>query len=83
MRLKIGQKFDLPIYSFTELGKEILTIIDDLDVDIDYLKEFSRSFTAGKTDREAVGGEFLWDGNVINFKKNDKYFEIPEKKTLE
>lgn len=81
--LKIGQKFDLPIYSFTELGKEILTIIDDLDVDIDYLKEFSRSFTAGKTDREAVGGEFLWDGNVINFKKNDKYFEIPEKKTLE
>ena len=74
--IKAEGSFNLPIYSFTKLGKEILTIVDDTNVNIDYLKEFSKSITEGKSDREVIAGEFFSDGEVIHFKKNDKYFEI-------
>ena len=73
------KEYDLPIYSFTELGKEILSIIDNVDVNLDYLKNFSKSITEGKKDIEIVGGEFFMEGETLHFCKNEKYFEVPEK----
>ena len=72
-------EYDLPIYSFTELGKEILTIIDDTEANYDYLKNFATDITKKNKDIEVVGGEFVRMGTSVSFLKNDKYFEIPIK----
>lgn len=71
-------EYDLPIYSFTELGKEILTIIDDTEANYDYLKNFATEITKMK-EIEVVGGEFIRNGTSVSFLRNDKYFEIPIK----
>lgn len=75
-------KYDLPIYSFTELGKEILTIIDDTEANYDYLKNFATEITKMK-EVEVVGGEFIRMGASVSFLRNDKYFEIPIKLNAE
>lgn len=67
------KEYDLPIYSFTELGKEILSIIDDQSINVDYLKEFSATIAQRKGGVSFVGGH-LSKGILI---KNGEYFEIP------
>lgn len=67
------KEYDLPIYSFTELGKEILSIIDDQSINVDYLKEFSTTIAKSKGGISFVGGH-LSKGILI---KNGEYFEIP------
>lgn len=75
-------EYDLPIYSFTELGKEILTIIDDTEANYDYLKNFATEITKMK-EIEVVVGEFIRNGTSVSFLRNDKYFEIPIKLNAE
>jgi hypothetical protein len=77
--IKIKRKeYNLPIYSFTELGKEILTIIDDVDVNRKYLNDFSKSITEKKDFLEVTGGDLIGGKGRYHFVKNDNYFEIPE-----
>lgn len=75
-------EYDLPIYSFTELGKEILTIIDDTEANYDYLKNFATEIAKMK-EIEVVGGEFIRNETSVSFLRNDKYFEIPIKLNAE
>lgn len=75
-------EYNLPIYSFTELGKEILTIIDDTEANYDYLKNFAAEITK-KKEIEVVGGDFFRNGTLASFLRNDKYFEIPIKLNAE
>ena len=72
------KEYDFPIYSFTELGKEILTIIDDVDVKRKYLKDFSKSITERNDFLEVICGDLVEVGDHYQFAKNDNYFEIPE-----
>lgn len=72
-------EYNLPIYSFTELGKEILTIIDDTEANLDYLKNFATEITKNKNDIEVVCGDFIRSETTVSLLKNDKYFEIPTK----
>ena len=77
--VKIKRKeYDLPIYSFTELGKEVLTIIDDVNINRKYLNEFSKSITEKKDYIEVTGGDFVEIDDRYHFVKNENYFEIPE-----
>lgn len=71
------KEYNFPIYSFTELGKEILTIIDDVDVNRKYLKDFSKSITEKKDFLEVTCGDLVEVGDHYQFAKNDNYFEIP------
>lgn len=82
--LKVEKReYDLPIYAFTELGKEVLSIVDDAEADIDYLKDFSMSITKGKSDLVANCGNFLAiDDGVVMLKEGMK-FEIPKQETKE
>lgn len=73
------REYDLPIYSFTELGKEIMTIIDDVDINRKYLKDFCKSITDKKDFLEVTCGDLVEIGDEYQFAKNDNYFEIPEK----
>lgn len=77
--LKIKRKeYNLPIYSFTELGKEVLTIIDDVNINRKYLNEFSKSITEKKDYIEVTGGDLEGIDGKYHFVKNENYFEIPE-----
>lgn len=77
--VKIKRKeYALPIYSFTELGKEILTIIDDTDINRKYLVDFSKSITENKDFLEVNGGDMVGIDDSYHFVKNENYFEIPE-----
>ena len=77
--VKIKRKeYNLPIYSFTELGKEILTIIDDVDINRKYLKDFCKSIIDNKDLLEITCGDLVEVGDHYQFSKNDNYFEIPE-----
>ncbi len=77
--IKIKRKeYNLPIYSFTELGKEILTIIDDVDINRQYLNDFCKSITEKKDFIEVTGGDLEGVDDRYHFVKNDNYFEIPE-----
>lgn len=76
--VKIKRKeYDFPIYSFTELGKEILTIIDDVDVNRKYLNDFCKSITEKKDFLEVTCGDLVEVGDHYQFAKNENYFEIP------
>ncbi len=77
--VKIKRKeYNLPIYSFTELGNEVLTIIDDVNINREYLNEFSKSITEKKDYIEVTGGDFVEIDDTYHFVKNEYYFEIPE-----
>lgn len=82
--LKVEKReYDLPIYAFTELGKEVLTIVDNSEADFDYLEGFSMSITKGRTDLVANCGNFLAiDDGVVMLKEGMK-FEIPKQETKE
>lgn len=73
-------EYDLPIYSFTELGKEVLSIIDDVEVNIDYLKEFVSKITERDKSLHVICGDLKEREDSYYFVENDRYFEIPEKK---
>lgn len=73
-----SKEYDLPIYSFTQLGKEMLTIIDSQEADIDYLREFAR-ITVGKKNRlEISGGHMEVIGDTLNIIKDEYGFTYPE-----
>ena len=74
-----AKEYNLPIFSFSELGKEILSIIDDVEVNIDYLKNYTKSITNNRADIFVVGGQYELDGELIHFQNNTMYFEIPQK----
>lgn len=73
-----SKEYDLPIYSFTQLGKEMLTIIDDQEADIDYLREFARITTGKRNKLEISGGHMEVIGDTLNIKKDEYGFTYPE-----
>lgn len=80
--LKIEKReYSLPIYAFTQLGKEVLTIIDDAEADIDYLKKFSMSITKGRVDLVVDCGTFLEINGRALMLKDGLKFEIPKQET--
>ncbi len=77
--LTISKKeYDLPIYSFTELGKEILSIIDDMNVNMDYLRKFSESIIEKKKELNISCGHLLCDEDSYRFLIDDIFFQLPE-----
>lgn len=77
--LKISKKkYDLPIYSFTELGKEILSIIDDMNVNMYYLRKFSESIIEKKKELNISCGHFQFDGYSYHILLDDIFFQLPE-----
>lgn len=77
--LEIDRKgYDLPVYAFTELGKEILSVIDDQAVDFGYLKEFSRSITNGKKDISIIGGRLILKDSDYAIVHDNIFFRYPE-----
>lgn len=82
--LKIERgEYALPIYAVTQLGKEVLSIVDDAEADIDYLKDFSMSITRGKSDLVANCGYFLTINDGALLLKGGLKFEIPKQETKE
>lgn len=77
--LSIKKKdFDLPIYSFTGLGMELLSIVDDQDVDVNYLRDFARNICNKHKDIEISGGHYVVEGDTISIKKDESGFAFPE-----
>lgn len=82
--LKIERgEYALPIYAVTQLGKEVLSIVDDAEADIDYLKDFSMSITKGKSDLVANCGYFITINDGALLLKEGRKFEIPKQETKE
>ena len=82
--LKIERgEYALPIYAVTQLGKEVLSIVDDAEADIDYLKDFSMSITKGKSDLVANCGYFITIDDGALLLKDGLKFEIPKQETKE
>lgn len=73
------REYDLPIYSFTELGKEILSIIDDMNVNMDYLKKFSKNIIGKQKGIKVSCGHIIHDKEGCRFIIDDRYFHFPEK----
>lgn len=73
-----GNNYNLPVYAFTELGKEVLSIIDDTDVNIGYLKAFSKNETERNKNLSVIGGNIQYKGGKTIFVRDACYFEIPE-----
>ena len=79
--LQIDKKdYDLPIYSFSELGIEMLSIIDDVEVNCEYLKEFANRITESDKSLHVTCGNLEENGDSYYFVKNERYFELPENK---
>ena len=82
--IKIQRKaYDLPVYSITELGKEILTIIDDVDINREYLKDYSKAVTENKVFLSIICGDVVEGVDSFRFTKDENYFEIPESGNIE
>lgn len=79
--LEIDKKeYDLPIYSFSELGKEVLSIIDDVEVNREYLKEFTTKITERDKSLHVSCGDLGENEGSYYFIQNANYFEMPENK---
>lgn len=72
------KEYDLPVYAFTELGKEILSVIDDQEVDFEYLKEFSRSITNGRKGISIIGGRLITKNGKHAIVQDNMFFRYPE-----
>ncbi len=72
------KEYDLPVYAFTELGKEILSVIDDQEVDLEYLKEFSRSITNGRKDISIIGGRLIMKDGAYAIVHDNTFFRYPD-----
>lgn len=77
--LKItNEEYDLPVYAFTELGNEVMSIIDDSDADFDYLKNIAVSITKSKNNLVVNCGKYTPIDGGVRFVNDENYFEIPE-----
>lgn len=77
--LELSQKdYDLPIYSFTELGKEILSVIDDLNANFDYLKDYSNSIYEKNKKLKITCGHIINHEDTYRFIIDDMYFHLPK-----
>lgn len=74
------KEYALPIYSFTQLGKEMLTIIDDTEMDFDYLRRFAKKNTGKEKSLNMSGGHFLQIGNAYHIFNDGYNFTYPEVK---
>lgn len=72
------KEYDLPIYSFTELGREILSTIDDMDVNTDYLRKFSESIIKKKKELKISCGHLLCNEDSYRLVIDDIFFRLPE-----
>lgn len=82
--LTIAKKeYEIPIYSFTQLGKEILTIIDDTEVDFDYLRRFAKETTVKDKFLKASGGHLLQIGSEYYILRDGQNFTYPEEEKEE
>lgn len=64
------KEYHMPIYTFTELGKEILSIIDDQDANMDYIKDYSKSICEKNKKLEIRGGHI--------YEKDDSYYIVDD-----
>ena len=72
------KEYDMPIYSITELGKELLRIIDEEKINMAYIKGFSESIVnSSKNTINVTGGHFKFEGDNILILKDDTYFKYP------
>lgn len=71
--------YDLPIYAFTELGMEVLSIIDDMPTNIDSLKHFSKFMIKRNEPMEFMCGKVVMVDGKPAINKNNLIFELPEK----
>ena len=77
--LEINQKdYDMPIYSFTELGKEILSVIDEQNVNFDYLKDYSKSIYEKNKKLKITCGQFVCIEDAYRFIIDDLFFHLPK-----
>ena len=84
LALTIAKKeYDLPIYSFTQLGNEMLTIIDDVEIDFDYLRRFAKESTGKNKFLKMSGGHLLRIGNAYHILNDGYNFDYPEVKKEE
>lgn len=74
------KEYDLPIYSFTQLGKELLTIIDDQEMDFDYLRRFAKENIGRNKFLKMSGGHFLQTGSDYYILNDGLNFSFPEEK---
>ena len=56
----------------------MLTIIDDQEADIDYLREFARITTGKRNKLEISGGHMEVIDDTLNIKKDEYGFTYPE-----
>lgn len=71
--------YDLPVYTFTELGMEVLSIIDDTPTNIDSLKHFSHYMIKKNEPMEFLCGKLVLVDGKPAINKNELIFELPEK----
>ena len=71
--------YDLPVYTFTELGLEVLSIIDDMPTNIDNLKNFSEYMIKRKEPMEFLCGKLVLVDGIPAINKKEIIFELPEK----
>lgn len=72
------KEYKMPIYSITELGKELLRIIDVAEINMEYLKGFSESIVSSNKNTIIVsGGHVQIKGDDILLVVDDQYFKYP------
>lgn len=71
--------YDLPVYTFTELGLEVLSIIDDMPTNIDNLKNFSEYMIKRKEPMEFLCGKLVLVDGIPAINMKEIIFELPEK----
>lgn len=75
------KEYDMPIYSITELGKELLRIIDEKEINMTYLKGYSESIvSSSKNTITVTGGHMQKRGEYIYILGDDFYFKYPADK---
>lgn len=71
--------YNLPIYAFTELGMEVLSIVDDTPMNIDSLKHFSEYMIKNNKPMEFLCGKLVTVNGKPAININEPIFELPEK----
>ncbi len=71
--------YDLPIYAFTELGMEVLSIIDDMPTNIDSLRHFSEYMIKKNEPMEFMCGKLVIANGIPAINKKELIFELSGK----
>lgn len=71
--------YNLPIYAFTELGMEVLSIVDDTPMNIDSLKHFSEYMIKNNKPMEFLCGKLVTVNGKPAININEPIFELPER----